>query len=102
MQEYKPLEETTKEELIEEDQLIAVVRGEREAEVNYLQEHIAQLEQERDHLLHGIEEAAHDHDAEIQRWQERCRREIAVKVQCMQSFSSVVEERDALSARVAD
>jgi hypothetical protein len=95
MREYKPLEEMTREELIEEVQLIAVVRGEREAEMEDWKEQIAQLEQERDHLMKDIEEAAREYDAEIQRWKERCRQEIAFKV-------SVIEERDALRATVAN
>ena len=100
MPESKPLEEMTKEELIEEDQLLAVVRGEGETEMEYLKERIAQLEQDRDHLLHDIEEAARDHDEDIERWKERCRQEIAFKVQCMQSLTSVVEERDDLKEHI--
>ena len=57
---------------------------------------------QRDDAMETLEGAAREQDAEIERWQERCRQEIAVKVQCQQSFTSVVEERDALRARVAD
>src|SRR5438128_1907972 len=68
--------------------------------VERLEAQITELEQERDQLINDIEEAAREHDAAMERWKERCRQEIASKVQCQKSFTSVVEERDDLKEHI--
>jgi methyl-accepting chemotaxis protein len=114
LQDKKPLEQMTREELIEEVQRGCVVVGEHQAEIEIRNERMHQLEQkleladaeirstrlQRDDAIETIEVAAREHDAEIEQWKQRCRQEIACKVQCQQSFTSVVEERDDLKEHI--
>src|SRR5215831_18424190 len=116
LQDKKPLEQLTREELIAEVQIGCAVVGEHQAEIETRNERIHQLEQElefadveihstrlqRDDASETMEVAARDYDAEIEKWKQRVRQEIAFKVQCQQSLTSVVEERDTLRARVAE
>jgi len=109
-QDEKPLEPMPREALIEEVQQGCVAVGAYQAESECRDTCITQLEHElgladveihstrlqRDDALETIAGAARDYDAEIERWKQRVRQEIAAKCRVHEVLTQVSNERDAL------